>query len=148
MMKATPSSAATYTSQLRTRINEYLRDALKTSGHGDLVPSYGAVLHVVLQHGGKVQIKGIYDDLCKQKTTITESINRLVKLGYLTKLTCPTDARCTYVQATDKLYDFEDDFKRISDELNAQLFRGFSADEQQDFVDLMLRAIDNFSDRD
>ncbi len=143
-MKPSPNGAATDTSRLRTRINEYLRDELKACGHGELVPSYGSVLSVVYKNGGHVQIKTIYDSLCKQKTTITESINRLVKLGYLTKETCPTDARCTYVQATEKAMAFQPDFQRISQELRERLFCGFTGEEQQNFVELMDRAIRNF----
>jgi DNA-binding MarR family transcriptional regulator len=144
-MNASPMGAATYASQLRTRINEFLRDELKDCGHGELVPSYGSVLSVVYKNDGKVQIKTIYDSLCKQKTTITESINRLVKLGYLTKETCPTDARCTYVQATKKALAFRPDFERISARLRDKIFDGFSEREQQQFVEMMARAIDNFS---
>ena len=144
-MNASPMGAATYTSQLRTKINEFLRGELKSCGRGELVPSYGSVLSVVYKNDGHVQIKTIYDSLCKQKTTITESINRLVKLGYLTKETCPTDARCTYVHATGKALAFRPDFDRISSELRERIFRGFSEEEQQQFVDRMARAIDNFN---
>mgnify|MGYP003780551439 FL=1 len=143
-MNATPMGVAAYTSQLRTKINEFLRDELKSCGYGELVPSYGSVLSVVYQNDGFVQIKTIYDSLCKQKTTITESINRLVELGYLTKETCPTDARCTYVQATEKALALKEDFGRISKELREKIFKGFSGDEQQQLADLMVRAIGNF----
>jgi DNA-binding MarR family transcriptional regulator len=143
-MNATPMGVAAYTSQLRTKINEFLRDELKASGYGELVPSYGSVLSVVYKNGGKVQIKTIYDSLSKQKTTITESINRLVELGYLTKETCPTDARCTYVQATEKAQAFREDFGRISKELRERIFRGFTDEEQQRLADMMARAIENF----
>ena len=143
-MNATPLGVATYTSQLRTKINEFLRDELKACGYGELVPSYGSVLSAVYQNDGTVQIKTIYDSLCKRKTTITESINRLVELGYLTKETCPTDARCTYVQATEKALAFREDFGRISEELRSKIFRDFSEDEQQLLADLMVRAIGNF----
>lgn len=144
-MKVTPLGAATYTSALRTKINEFLRDELKNCGRGELVPSYGSVLYAVYKNGGKVQIKTIYDSVCKQKTTITESINRLVKLGYLTKECCPNDARCTYVQATEKALLFREDFNKISEKLREKIFYGFEESEQQDFVDMMAKAIDNFS---
>ena len=143
-MNATPMGVASYTSQLRTKINEFLRDELKACGYGELVPSYGSVLSVVYKNDGYVQIKTIYDSLSKQKTTITESINRLTKLGYLTKETCPTDARCTYVQATEKALAFREDFGRISKELRERIFRGFTDEEQQRLAELMVRAIENF----
>jgi DNA-binding MarR family transcriptional regulator len=145
LMNAFPMGAATYVSQLRTKINEFLRDELKACGRGELVPSYGSILSVVYRNDGRAQIKTIYDSLCKQKTTITESINRLVRLGYLTKETCPTDARCTYVQATEKALAFRSDFDRISADLRKKIFGGFSREEQQQFVDMLARAIGNFN---
>lgn len=144
-MNASPMGAATYNSHLRTKINEFLRDELKACGRDELVPSYGSVLSVVYKNDGKAGIKTINDSLCKQKTTITESINRLVKLGYLTKETCPTDARCAYVLATEKAWEFRPDFDRISAELRERIFSGFSEEEQQLFVDMMARAIGNFN---
>ena len=143
-MNAVPMGIAAYTSQLHTKINEFLRDELKACGYGELIPSYGSVLSVIYRNGGKVQIKTIYDSLCKQKTTITESINRLVELGYLEKETCPTDARCTFVKATDKAWAFREDFSRISDALKEKIFHGFTEQEQQQLAELLVRTIDNF----
>ncbi|MCI2048737.1 MAG: MarR family winged helix-turn-helix transcriptional regulator [Lachnospiraceae bacterium] len=144
-MKPTPSAAPAYTSILRTKINLFLREKLKECGYEELIPSYGSVLSVVYKNGGKVQIKTIYDTLCKQKPTITESINRLVKFGYLTRENSPEDARCTYVVATEKALALKKDFNHISDELQNKIFKGFSVEEQQTFVTLMVRAIENFN---
>jgi DNA-binding MarR family transcriptional regulator len=143
-MDAVTHGVATYNSTLRTKINDYLREQLKECGHGDLVPSYGALLSIVYRNGGTVQIKIIYDSLHKQKTTITEMINRLVKLGYLTKSQCCEDKRITYVTQTEKAVEFRTDFDRISGELKAKIYHGFDEDEKQKFVDLMVRAIENF----
>ncbi len=143
-MSANQMNVASYNSRLRTKINEFLRDELKDCGYSELVPSYGAVLSVVYCNGGRVQIKTIYDELQKQKTTITESINRLVKLGYLTKTTCATDARCTYVCTTDKAEKFNKDFKRISGELKDKIFEGFTQKEQEQFAEMLERAAANF----
>ena len=86
----------------------------------------------------------IYDILRKQKTTITESINRLVKLGYLTKAQCISDRRVTYVSLTEKSKAFKRDFDEISAELKEKVYKGFSEEEQQQLVDLLNRAIENF----
>lgn len=143
-MSANKMNIASYTSRLRTKINEFLKEELKGCGYGELVPSYGALLSVVYRNGGQVQIKTIYDELQKQKTTITESINRLVELGYLTKSCCPTDGRCTYVTATDKAKEFYKDFKKISAALKEKIFEGFTVEEQEQFADLLERAVANF----
>jgi Transcriptional regulators len=143
-MKAVTGGVATYNSLLRTRINDYLREQLKEYGYSDLMPSHGAVLSIVYKNGGTVQIKVIYDILRKQKTTITESINRLVKLGYLTKAQCISDRRVTYVSLTEKSKAFKRDFDEISAELKEKVYKGFSEEEQQQLVDLLNRAIENF----
>lgn len=143
-MNAKPEGAPTYTSYLRTKVNEYLRSELKACGHGELVPSYGSVLHEVYSHDGEVQIKDIYDSVYKQKTTITESINRLVELGYLVKAACPTDGRCTYVRATEKAMEFKPDFDRISRQLREKYFQGFTEAEQELFVRMLGRIMDHF----
>ena len=143
-MKAVTGGVATYNSLLRTRINDYLREQLKEYGYSDLMPSHGAVLSIVYKNGGTVQIKVIYDILRKQKTTITESINRLVKLGYLTKAQCISDRRVTYVSLTEKSKAFKRDFDEISAELKEKVYKGFSEEEQQQLVDLLNRAMENF----
>lgn len=143
-MDAAIRGVATYNSLLRTKINDYLKEQLKACGYDDLVPSYGALLSIVYRNGGTVQIKVIYDSLLKQKTTITEMVNRLVKLGYLTKTQCTEDKRVTYVSLTEKANNFKVDFDRISKELMDKIYGGFSDDEKQKFVNLIAKAIDNF----
>jgi DNA-binding MarR family transcriptional regulator len=49
------------------------------------------------------------------------------------------------VQATEKALAFRPDFDRISAELRNKIFNGFSEEEQQQFVDMMARAIENFN---
>lgn len=143
-MEIIKTGVATYNSLLRTKINDFLKKKLKECGHGDLRPSHGAILAVVYKNNGKVQIKTIYDALRKQKTTITEGINRLVRLGYLTKEGCPNDGRCTYVVATQKALDFREAFGEISRELQEKVYEGFSQEEQENLVRLMTKAIGNF----
>ena len=143
-MDAVIHGAATYNSLLRTKINDYLKEQLKACGYDDLVPSYGALLSIVYKNGGIVQIKVIYESLLKQKTTITEMISRLVKLGYLTKSQCTEAKRVTYVSVTERANAFKADFERISQELMNKIYDGFSDKEKQKFVDLLAKAIENF----
>ncbi|MCY6369263.1 MarR family winged helix-turn-helix transcriptional regulator [Clostridium ganghwense] len=144
-MKIKVSAIATYNSLLRDRINDFLKMKLKEVGADDLVPSYGSLLYVVYTHGGRVQISVLYNTLLKQKTTITEMINRLVKLGYLKKEKCAEDRRVTYVIATEKAMDIKKKFDNISEDLLNKLYDGFTEGEKSEFVRLMQKAIKNFS---
>jgi DNA-binding MarR family transcriptional regulator len=140
-----PKGVPSYVSELHVKIADFLKSELKAAGYEELIPSYGSVLSVVYQKGGKAQIKEIYDSLAKQKTTITEAVNRLVELGYLTKEGSPTDQRCTYVVATAKALAFEKEFQRISKELMERVYNGFSKEEQEQLPALLVKAIANFS---
>lgn len=136
---------ATYNSLLRTQINDFLKNKLKEVGNEDLVPSHGALLWIMYKNNGRVQIKTIYDTLLKQKSTITEMINRLVKLGYLEKEGCQEDKRVTYVVATEKALAFQRDFDLISQQLLEKVFEGFTEEEKDEFTRLMLKSIGNFT---
>jgi DNA-binding MarR family transcriptional regulator len=102
-------------------------------------------LCIVFRNGGKVKIGKIYDSLLKHKTTITESIKRLVKKGYLKKIKCTQDKRVTYVEVTEKAKIFREDFTKISDELWDVMFKGFNKEEREYLNNLIVRAIDNFN---
>lgn len=136
---------ATYNSLLNTMINDFLKNKLKETGNDDIVPSHGAILSIVYTNGGRVQIKTICDTLLKQKTTITEMINRLVRLGYLTKEGSNEDKRMTYVVATQKALDYYENFEMISNQLLTKVYQGFSEEEKIEFTKLMLKALGNFN---
>lgn len=135
---------ATLNSLFRTQVNEFLKAKLKEVGNHELVPSHGSLLWIVYNNNGKVQIKTIYEILCKQKPTVTEMIKRLVVLGYLKKVTCKDDKRITYVVATEKAMNFRQDFENISKQLTDKIYKGFSEDEKDQYVSLVDRAIKNF----
>ncbi|MFZ2756979.1 MAG: MarR family winged helix-turn-helix transcriptional regulator [Atopobiaceae bacterium] len=139
-----PAYVASYNSRLRTRINEWLRRQLDAAGYSELSPSHGAVLSIVYKSGGKAQIKTICEALRKGKPTVTEMVNRLVRLGYLEKCACPEDGRAVYVSATPKAVEFHDEFETISKELRETILAGFSEEEAADLARLLERAADNF----
>lgn len=142
--EADPAYVASYNARLRTHVNEWLRRRLDEAGYGELSPSHGAVLSIVYKNGGKVQIKTICEALCKGKPTVTEMVNRLVRLGYLEKCACPEDGRAVYVSATPKALAFRDEFAGISRELRETILAGFDEREALELARLLRRAAENF----
>lgn len=136
---------ATFNSVLRVKINDHIKSKLRQAGCTDLVPSHGSILSLLYDHKGRMQIKDLYDILLKQKSTVTEMIKRLEKLGYIIKEACPDDKRVTFVVATQKAWDFKEDFDHISDSLIEKVFLDFTEDESEEFVRLLKKAIHNFS---
>lgn len=139
-----PTYIASYNSRLRTHIDEWLRRHLDASGYGELSPSHGAVLSIVFKNGGRVQVKTICEALHKGKPTVTEMINRLVRLGYLEKSTGDEDGRAVYVAATEKALAFRGEFNAISQELHDTILDGFSDEEAATLARLLGKACDNF----
>ncbi len=144
-MKSNNRTVINLTSLLKTQIDGFLKSKLHEIGNKELVPSYGALLWVVYRHSGRVQIKTIYETLLNQKSSITEKINRLVKLGYLKKEACQEDKRVTYVIATEKALSFQNDYNLISLELVDRLFKNFTEEEIEQLIRLMTKAIKNIT---
>ncbi|MGM0641035.1 MAG: MarR family winged helix-turn-helix transcriptional regulator [Thermotogota bacterium] len=135
---------AAYNSILINKIDDFIKDKFKEYGYKDIIPSNASVLCIVFKNGGKVKIGKIYNSLLKNKTTITESIKKLVKRGYLKKVKCTEDKRVTYVEVTEKAKAFRNDFMKISEELWNIVFKGFNEEEREKLTKLIVRAIDNF----
>ncbi|HOO33998.1 MAG TPA: MarR family transcriptional regulator [Thermotogota bacterium] len=144
-MKKTLEGLAGYCSILSTLINEFLREELKEASNGELYPSQCSVLYMVYKYDGRIQIKEIYDTLLKQKSTITEIINRLVKSGYVKKVRCDLDRRVTYIVATKKGMAFRKEFDKLSARLMNKMYKNFDEEEKVVLVQLILRAIENLS---
>lgn len=137
---------ATYNSILRTKLNDHIKEKLRESGNTELVPSHGSILNCLYENDGRIQIKTLYETLLKQKSTVTEMIKRLEKLGYLVKEECEKDKRVTFVVATQKAMDYKEDFEMISNSLLEKLFTDFTQEEAEEFLRLLKKAIKNFTE--
>jgi hypothetical protein len=144
-MNATPMGVATYTSQLRTKINEFLRDELKACGYGELVPSYGSVLSVVYKNDGRA---------FRSKPSTIPSASRKPPLprastvwwaGISDQGDLPHRRPLHLCAGNRQGAGVPRGFDRISKELRKKSSDGFTEEEQQQFVDMMARAIENFN---
>lgn len=142
-MEVTAREISDYNAHLQSVINNFFKEKLKECGHDVIKPSYGKLLSIVYDEGGTVQIKSICDALLKKKPTVTEMINRMIKLGYLAKTQCCKDRRVSYVTLTPKAVDFKEDFDRISEELYTKMFQGFSEEEKEKMMAFTIRLINN-----
>ncbi len=134
-----------YNSTLKNNIDTLLKNELIKYGHSDIKPSYGMILYLVFNEGEKIQIKELYNRINKNKPTITEMINKLVKLGYLEKEVSREDKRVSFVKTTKKSLEFKDYFQKISNNLLKTTFNGFSSKEKQEFIRLFKKANNNFN---
>ena len=129
--------------QLRDHTYEHVTSELKRLGMVDLAPSHGAIL-ITLYRESALSLKELSVRINKKKSSTTELVDKLIRLGYVEKTTSIEDQRVKLVRLTPKSVARKNDFKILSDTVNARVYRGFSEDEQQQFTHLLSKALKNY----
>ena len=129
--------------QLRDNAYEHVTSELKRLGMVDLAPSHGAIL-ITLYREKALSLKDLSVRINKKKSSTTELVDKLIRLGYVEKSTSTEDQRVKLVRLTPKSLAHKDDFKTLSDNVNGRVYKGFSEDEQQQFTYLLSKALKNY----
>jgi DNA-binding MarR family transcriptional regulator len=129
--------------QLRDNAYEHVTRELKRLGMVDLAPSHGAIL-ITLYREKALSLKDLSVRINKKKSSTTELVDKLIRLGYVEKTTSTEDQRVKLVCLTPKSVALKDDFKTLSENVNGRVYKGFSDDEQQQFTHLLSKALKNY----
>ncbi|WXR62521.1 MarR family transcriptional regulator [Peptostreptococcaceae bacterium AGR-M142] len=135
-----------FISKTKKKMSEFIERKLKEKNLNDLVPSYGNILTVLYDNGGRLNMKEIGALLGKDKSTITALINKLIKLDYVMKEKSKTDKRVTYIVLTKKAREIEDKFNKISKSVNQTAYKDFTDEEKEIFLRLLKKLNTNFSE--
>lgn len=135
-----------FISKTKKKMSEFIERKLKEKNLNDLVPSYGNILTVLYDNGGRLNMKEIGVLLGKDKSTITALINKLIKLDYVMKEKSTTDKRVTYIVLTKKAKEIEDKFNEISKSVNQTAYKDFTDEEKEIFLRLLKKLNTNFSE--
>ena len=79
-------------SLLNEKAGDFIQDELKKYGYPELKMAHGDIFHVLFE-AGELSAKEIAGRTRRSKSTVSELVNRLVKLGYVCKKPDPADAR-------------------------------------------------------
>ena len=129
--------------QLRDYAYEHVSRELNNLGLTELAPSHGAIL-ITLYREKALSLKDLSVRINKKKSSTTELVTKLIRLGYVEKTQCDQDQRIKLVRLTEKSLNHKADFKRLSESVNAKLYQGFSETEQQQLTYLLCKAIKNY----
>ncbi len=136
-----------FVSKTKKSMIQFIEDQLLKKDIDDIVPSYGNILTVLYDHGGKLSMKEIGDLLGKEKSTITTLVNKIEKLGYVEKVKSEDDRRVTYVCITEKGRGIESEFADISKEVKKTAYDGFTNEEKKELLRLLKKLKNNFDRR-
>ncbi|MBP1910540.1 DNA-binding MarR family transcriptional regulator [Methanolobus bombayensis] len=128
-------------SHLFKSINIYISKELEPYGIGSgQFPFFMRLLH----HDG-VNQETLANLLKYDKATITRSVNKLEKKGYVVRKRDPADKRAYCVYLTDKGRSMQSLLFSISSNISEVLLRGFNAEEKEMFFSLIEKAARNMA---
>ena len=118
------SYAITLISEIRTAVHKFIEKELEKRGVEGLVVSHGSILTVLYKSEGQLPMKDISRKIRRSKSTTTQLVNKLIKSGYVKKVTSPKDARVRNIVLTDKGRGIKDVYMEISKKLNEVFYQG------------------------
>lgn len=102
----------------------------------------GRILYVLWQEDG-VTISTLSSKTSLANTTLTSMLDRMEAGGLIHRAPSPTDRRASLIRLTDKARSLQDDYDRISQQMNEQYYKGFSDDEIRTLESLLQRVLSN-----
>lgn len=129
---------ATVREKSHSRMEEYLREA----GLAEIAPSHGSIL-IALDRSGPLSMTHLAQDLGRDKSTVTVLVNRLERLGYVTRQSDPQDARVVRLLLTERARRARRKFISVSSRMNRRFFAGFTASELDEFRRLLTKLQSN-----
>lgn len=126
----------------RVYIDEYLNRRLDI----DLTTSEGSTLRAILfarsQHE-EITSRAVMDSRHLGKATASYSLSNLEKKGYIRTIQDSKDRRKKLIFLTEEGEKIYKEFEKALQEVNAQIEKGFSKEELQQFRSLLERSIEN-----
>lgn len=135
-----------FISRTKQKMTQFIQMQLKKQHLDELIPSHGNILTVLYENGDKMPLNEIAKRIGRDKSTVTLLVNKLVGLGYVEKVRDLQDKRVTFVQLTEQGYDLKPQFDHISAKVYETAYRGFSQEEKAQFLSLLKRVNQNFSE--
>jgi DNA-binding MarR family transcriptional regulator len=129
--------------QLRDRAYEHVSSELERLGISGCAPSHGAIL-IDLYREKALSLKELAMRIDKKKSSTTELVDKLIRLGYAEKTISDEDQRVKVVRLTQQSLDLKDAFIELTDNVNARVFKGFTKAEREQFVQLLSKAVNNY----
>ena len=131
-------------SNIREKSAQFINEELRSRGVVGLINSHGTVLSAMYDNDGMMTMNGIAKFVGKRKSTITDMVKKLEKLGYVSREKSREDARVIEVSLTEQGWEFREIFKEISRELLDKTYAGFTEEEKEVLMELLFKIRKNF----
>lgn len=125
--------------QTGTRIFDRL---LAESGVDAFNGAQGRILYVLWQKD-QISISSLSSQTSLANTTLTAMLDRMEASGLIVRTPDPADRRNRLIVLTEKAKSLQEDYIRISEQMNKMYYTGFSEEEIMQFETYLLRVLTN-----
>lgn len=131
-------------SNIREKSAQFINEELRERNIEGLINSYGTVLSAMYDNDGKMTMNEIAKFVGKRKSTITDMVRKLERLGYVSRKKSEHDARVIEVSLTKMGWEFRATFKEVSKKLLEKTYEGFTEEEKEVLMKLLFKIRKNF----
>ncbi len=125
--------------QVGTRIFDRM---LATSGIDSFNGAQGRILYVLWQND-EISISSLSAQTSLANTTLTAMLDRMESLDLIVRRPDPKDRRNRLIALTEKAKSLQDDYNRISQQMNELYYTGFTEAEIVQFESYLQRVLNN-----
>ncbi|MCQ2592339.1 MAG: MarR family transcriptional regulator [Treponema sp.] len=137
------NSSISKVSHIHSMAADYLSKKLSEKGLPELVSSHGFILfQLSLQE--KITMGELSKKINRDKSTTTVLVRKLTETGLVSIEKDISDKRNKFISLTEKGKQYNEITNHISQELIQTFFKDFTADEQQQFFNFLIRIENNF----
>ena len=115
---------------------------LADSGIDSFNGAQGRILYVLWQNDG-ISISSLSAQTSLANTTLTAMLDRMEGMGLIMRKPHPKDRRNRLIALTEKAKSLQDDYDRISQQMNELYYTGFTEAEIIQFESYLQRVLNN-----
>lgn len=130
-------------SKIREKVNRFIAAEMAKQGMEGIGTSHGDIIYALFKKS-RLTMADISKVIHKDKSTVTALVDKLVRLGIVTKERDKGDSRVVYVALTGKGSGLEPIFESISKDLLDVFYSDISEKEQETLLALLQKIYHNF----
>ena len=130
--------------QTGTRIFDRM---LAESGIDAFNGAQGRILYVLWQKD-EISISSLAAQTSLANTTLTAMLDRMEATGLIVRKSDPKDRRNRLIALTEKARSLQEDYTKISEQMNEMYYIGFSEEEIMQFESYLLRILTNLEKKE
>ena len=137
------NSSISQVSHIHSLTADFLKKRLSENGFDDFASSHGNILFQ-LSINKEITMKELASKINRDKSTTTVLVRKLEQEGLVTTTPSPEDRRNKILTLTEKGAEYNTLMKKLSKELLAKFYKGFSDEEIEEFCSFLKKIEKNF----